>query len=131
MRAVIDRGMTKHLSNITGTILTRYFFYDAEDVDFFERCFAQVINGEHANLQLFSSYEFKCFLWGNKDAQQKFTANFLGFFLIQTLSDFLFFDEMELIHFENILLKFLKEVEPNEHGKEYARKNNRNPFKAL
>lgn len=131
MRPIIDREMARTITHLTEMILKRYFYYDYEGIDFFTRNFARVINGEHANLQLNSSNEFKFFIWGNKDAQQKFTANFLGFYLMETLDRALNFNEMELVHFENILLKYLKEVEPVEHAQEYERANDRNPFTPL
>ena len=131
MRPIIDRDMARTIIHLTEMILRRYFYYDFDGIDIFNKHFARVINGEHANLQLNSSNEFKFFIWGNKDAQQEFTANFLGFFLLETLAKALDFNEMELIHFENILLKYLKEVEPVEHAEKYERANNRNPFTPL
>jgi hypothetical protein len=131
MRALIDRDMITPIMSIAGHILKNNFLYDWEDIDFFERNFARVVNGEHTNLYLNATDEFKHFIWCNQDARQKFTANFLGFYLLDTLNRALKFNEMELFHFENILLKFLKEVEPVEHAQEYARENHRNPFTPL
>lgn len=131
MRPIIDREMTRTITHLTEMILKRFFYYDYDSIDYFTRNFARVINGEHTNLQLNSSTDFKFFMWGNKYAQQEFTANFLGFFLLETLDKTLHFNDLELIHFENILLKYLKEVEPVEHAKNYERANNRNPFTPL
>ena len=131
MRPIIDREMARNVTCLTQMILRRFFYYDCEAVNNFMKNFARVINGEHTHLQLHSTDDFKYFIWGNPDAQQKFTANFLGFFLLETLSETLHFNELELMHFENILLKYLKEVEPVEHAQKYERKNHRNPFTSL
>jgi hypothetical protein len=123
--------MTRTLTSLSGMVLRRYFFYDYDGIEIFNKHFARVINGEHTNLYLNASDEFKHFIWHNQDAQQKFTANFLGFYLLDTLHKVLKFNEMELIHFESILFEHLKECDPLEHAQEYTRTNDRNPFKAL
>jgi hypothetical protein len=131
MKTLIDRGMILTLTNLSEMVLSRYFFYDWDGIDIFKKQFAKVITGEHTNLYLNASDEFKHFIWHNQDAQQKFTANFLGFYLLDTLHRALKFNEMELIHFESILFEHLKEVEPLEHAKKYERANDRNPFTPL
>ena len=131
MRPIIDKEMARTITNLSEMILRQFFYYDFEGIHIFTKNFARAINGEHANLQLNASTEFKFFIWGNPDAQQKFTANFLGFFLLETLANALHFNELELIHFETILSKYLKEVEPVEHAEKYERENHRNPFTSL
>lgn len=131
MRDLIDRDMITQIMSIAGHVLKVNFFYDYEDIDFFERNFARIVNREHTDLIFNATEEFKGFMWSNQDARQKFTANFLGFHLLDTLNRALNFNELELIHFENILVKYLKEVEPVEHAQEYARKNHRKPFTPL
>jgi|SRR4051812_22510819 hypothetical protein len=131
MKTLIDQSMIRTLTYLSEMVLRRYFFYDWEGIDIFNKHFAKVINGEHTNLYLNATDEFKNFIWGNQDAQQKFTANFLGFYLLDTLHKALKFNEMELIHFESILFEHLKEVEPVERAQEYSRTNDRNPFAPL
>lgn len=131
MRPLIDRDITQTVTSLTGTILEKFFYYEDEDIEFFIQQFVGVINREHAHLQLNGNEEFKFMIWGNKDAKQKFTSTFLDFFLLETLAKALGFNEMELMHFENILLKYLKEVEPVEHAQNYERANDRNPFTPL
>lgn len=131
MKTLLDQDMTDTLTGLSQMVLRRYFYYDFEGRQLFAKCFASVINGEHANLHLNASDEFKHFIWENQNAQQKFTAEFLGFYLLDTLHKTLKFNEMELIHFENILSDHLKEVEPLEHAQEYSRANDRNPFTPL
>jgi hypothetical protein len=131
MKTLIDQSMIKTLTSLSEMVLRRYFFYDWDGIDIFKKHFARVVNGEHTNLILNANEEFKHFIWNNQDAQQKFTANFLGFYLIDTLHSALKFNEMELIHFETILSDHLKEVEPLEHAKNYTRANDRNPFTPL
>lgn len=131
MKTLIDQSMIRTLTCMSEMVLRRYFFYDGDGIDIFKKKFAKVVNGEHTNLFLNASDDFKNFIWGNQDAQQKFTANFLGFYLIDTLHSALKFNEMELIHFETILSEHLKEVDPLEHAQEYTRANHRNPFTPL
>ena len=131
MRSLLDQDMTDTLTGLSQMVLRRYFYYDFEGRQIFAKCFARVINGEHTNLYLHATEEFKHFIWSNQDAQKKFTAEFLGFYLIQTLHNALKFNEMELTHFENILSEHLKEVEPLERSQEYSRANDRNPFTPL
>lgn len=131
MKTLLDQDMVNTLTGLSQMVLRRYFYYDFEGRQIFAKSFATVINGEHTNLYLNANEEFKNFIWNNQDAQQKFTANFLGFYLIDTLHKALKFNEMELIHFENILSDHLKEVEPLEHAKDYTRANDRNPFTPL
>ena len=129
--SLLDQEMTTTLTGLSQMVLRRYFFYDFEGRSLFAKNFATVINGEHTNLYLNATEEFKNFIWSNRDAQQKFTAEFLGFYLIQTLHNALKFNEMELTHFENILSEHLKEVEPLERTQNYTRANHRNPFTPL
>jgi hypothetical protein len=131
MRPLIDREMTRNVSCISQMILRRYFYYDYEGIEVFNKHFAKLINGEHTNLYLHASDEFRYFIWGNIEARQKFTANFLDFYLLETLSRALNFNEAEIIHFENLLYRYLKEVEPVEHAQNYERANDRNPFTPL
>lgn len=123
--------MAQTTIELSEMILRRYFYYENGDIDFFTQNFVRIINREHTHLQLHATDEFRFIIWGNRDAQQKFTATFLDFFLLETLSKIMHFDRLELIHFENILLKYLKEVEPVEYAQEYERENHRNPFTPL
>lgn len=131
MKPLLDQDMTATLTGLSQMVLRRYFYYDFEGRQLFVKCFAQVINGEQTNLLLNASDEFKNFIWHNQDAQRKFTAEFLGFYLLDTLHKALKFNEMELVLFENILSEHLKEVEPLEHAEKYERENHRNPFTPL
>ena len=131
MKTLLDQDMLSTLTGLSQMILRRYFYYDFEGRDIFVKNFARVINGEHTNLYLNATKEFKDFIWHNQDAQRKFTAEFLGFYLLDTLHKILKFNEMELIHFENILFDHLKEVEPIEYAQEYSRAHNRDPFTPL
>jgi len=123
MKTLIDRDMTNALYDLAESILKTHFFFEKESIDIFARGFTHIVNGEYTTLCCFASDDFKEFIWSNEDAKAKFSANFLGFHLMQTLAKILHFNDQELVLFEDLILKYLKEVEPVEHAQKHERAN--------
>lgn len=106
---LIDKKLTTDLMSLAGAVLRTHFFYDDEGVERFCIGFAEAINHEHTALEFEASDEFIAVMTYDPQARTKFTAELVGFHIMATLDNHLHFSADEMKHFDNIMMKYIRE----------------------
>jgi hypothetical protein len=104
---LLDKTMFKAILRITCTILEDNFFYDKMALKRFLDNFHEVMENEYLLLESSVDKDFRLCMKYDLCAKKHFTSYFLSFHLHDILVERLFFSDLELQMFENILPKFV------------------------
>lgn len=117
----LDQEIFKGIMRITSNILVKYFYYDKEALARFYDYFGDTMQDEYVLWEETADKEYKRDLRHDPILRKHFTSYFVSYHLHDVLVQNLYFTEVELDCFENILPKYTGEIDDTKQSSKRAR----------